>query len=108
MQFFCIFTKRIVVTISTLSPVFNKCDFCCVLKISYTLNRYTSEDFTSIFNEKSQPYSSASYTDLVMEEEQVVEEVIMVESEIIMDVSSTGALYFLYSFLYLGIVYLKR
>nr|XP_034328236.1 serine/arginine repetitive matrix protein 2 isoform X6 [Crassostrea gigas] len=52
--------------------------------------RYTSEDFTSIFNEKSQPYSSASYTDLVMEEEQVVEEVIMVESEIIMDVSSTG------------------
>lgn len=78
------------------SPVFNICDFCCVIKMSYTLNRYTSEDFTSIFNEKSQPYSSANYTDLVMEEEQVVEEVIMVESEIIMDVSSTGALYFLY------------
>lgn len=80
------------------TDLFNKCDFCCVIKISYILNRYTSEDFTSIFTEKSQPYSSASYTELVMEEEQVVEEVVMVESEIIMDVSSTGALYFLYFF----------
>ncbi|XP_056004885.1 serine/arginine repetitive matrix protein 2-like isoform X4 [Ostrea edulis] len=50
--------------------------------------RYTSEEFTSIFNEKSQPYSSANYSEVVMEE-QVVEEVVTVESEIIMDVSST-------------------
>lgn len=53
------------------------------------LYRYTSEEFTSIFNEKSQPYSSANYSEVVMEE-QVVEEVVTVESEIIMDVSSTG------------------
>ena len=55
----------------------------------FFLCRYTSEEFTSIFNEKSQPYSSASYTEMLMEE-QVVEEVVTVESEIIMDVSSTG------------------
>ncbi|XP_052101611.1 biorientation of chromosomes in cell division protein 1-like 1 isoform X2 [Mytilus californianus] len=49
--------------------------------------RYTSDEFTSIFNEKKQPFSSQSYSEVVIEEPTIEETIVTDHIEYIVDES---------------------
>ncbi|XP_076104274.1 uncharacterized protein LOC143072969 isoform X2 [Mytilus galloprovincialis] len=49
--------------------------------------RYTSDEFTSIFNEKKQPFSSQSYSEVVFEEPTIEETIVTDHIEYIVDES---------------------
>lgn len=53
----------------------------------FSLCRYTSDEFTSVFNEKKQPFSSQSYSEVVFEEPTIEETIVTDHIEYIVDES---------------------
>lgn len=51
----------------------------------YDIFRYTSDEFTSIFTEKKQPFSSQSYSEVVIEEQTFEETVVTDNIEYVVD-----------------------
>ena len=51
----------------------------------FVTNRYTSDEFTSIFTEKKQPFSSQNYSEVVIEEPTIEETVVTDNIEYIVE-----------------------
>ena len=70
-----------------------------ILRLSRSLNaffvffRYTSDEFTSIFTEKKQPFSSQSYSEVVIEEQTFEETVVTDNIEYMVDESQNQTEY---------------